>query len=118
MLNGRLPALRFQAAYYVATGAWPLMSRRSFEAATGPKTDWWLVQMVGLLAMTSGIALGVGALDERPARGTLALSLVSAFSFALIDTVYALKGTISRIYLADAAVEAAIIAVLVSEAYR
>lgn len=118
MLNGRLLALRFQAPYYIATGAWPLISRRSFEAVTGPKTDWWLVQMVGLLAMTSGIAIAMGTFDERPARGTLALSLLSAFSFAAIDAVYALKGTISRVYLADAAVEAAIIAALAAGACK
>lgn len=28
-----------QGAYYLATGVWPLVSRRSFERVTGPRTD-------------------------------------------------------------------------------
>jgi hypothetical protein len=42
--------IAFQAAYYLATGLWPLVHLPSFEAVTGPKTDDWLVHMVGLLA--------------------------------------------------------------------
>jgi len=116
MRNRRLLALRVQAAYYVASGTWPLVSRRSFETITGRKQDWWLVQMVGLLAMTNGIAIGVAALEEPPSRVTLTLSLLSACSFAAIDIIHALKGTISSVYLADAAIEAAIIAAIVAEA--
>jgi hypothetical protein len=29
-----------QGAYYVLSGLWPLLSRRSFETLPGPKTDW------------------------------------------------------------------------------
>ena len=36
-----------QGGYYVATGVAPFISRRLFEAITGPKSDWWLVQTVG-----------------------------------------------------------------------
>jgi hypothetical protein len=98
--------------YYIVTGAWPLLSRRSFEAVTGRKYDWWLVQMVGLLALTNGIAIAAGLQREKLSRETLALSALSAISFAAIDTVYALKGRISRIYLGDAAVEAIVIAMV------
>lgn len=108
MPNARA-ALRFQAAYYVVTGIWPLLSRRSFEAVTGPKADWWLVQMVGLLAATVGTALAVGAREERPAPAVRTLAILSALSFAGIDTLHALRGRISKIYLADAAVEAALV---------
>lgn len=104
MPNARA-ALRFQAAYYIVTGIWPLLSRRSFEAVTGPKTDWWLVQMVGLLAATIGTALAVGAREERPTPALRTLALLSALSFAGIDTVHALGGRISKIYLGDAVVE-------------
>lgn len=106
----RRSAIRFQAAYYMVTGALPLISRRAFEALTGRKTDWWLVQMVGLLALTNGIALTAGARNGKASRETVTLSLLSAVSFAAIDTVYALKGRISPIYLADALLEAALIA--------
>lgn len=112
MPNLRRAALGFQAAYYIITGAWPLVSRRAFEAVTGPKVDWWLVQMVGLLAVTNGIAIAAGLRAERISRATVALSVLSALSFATIDTVYALKGRISKIYLCDAVVEAAIVALV------
>lgn len=64
-------ALQLQGAYYIATGMWPLMSRRAFEAVTGPKTDWWLVQMVGLLAVSIGTTIAIGArpnLENLPGR--------------------------------------------------
>ena len=40
-------SIGIQAAYYTLTGIWPIVHRRSFEAVTGRKTDYWLVQMVG-----------------------------------------------------------------------
>lgn len=107
-------ALRFQAGYYVLTGASPLLSRRTFEAVTGPKRDWWLVQMVGLLAITNGFAIFIGAKRERVARETVTLSVLSALSFMTIDVVYALSGRISKIYLGDAVVEAVLIALVES----
>jgi hypothetical protein len=118
MPNARLSALRFQAAYYIVTGAWPLLSRRAFEAVTGPKRDWWLVQMVGLLALTNGVAIGVGARSERPSKETLTLSLLSALSFGAIDTIYAFKRRISPLYLADAVLEAAIAACVTASVIR
>lgn len=108
-------ALRLQAAYYALTGAWPLMSRRSFEAVTGPKQDWWLVQMVGLLALTNGLALGAGLRSGRISSETRTLAVLSALSFATIDVVYACSGRISKIYLADAALEAAFLALLCTD---
>lgn len=107
-------ALRFQAGYYVLTGASPLLSRRTFEAVTGPKRDWWLVQMVGLLAITNGFAIFIGAKRECVARETVTLSVLSALSFMTIDVVYALSGRISKIYLGDAVVEAVLIALVES----
>jgi hypothetical protein len=105
MPNRQRFALRAQAAYYIGTGAWPLLSRRAFEAVTGHKHDWWLVQMVGLLAFTNGIAIGIGARSEYPSPEALSLSTLSALSFAAIDAVYAIRGRISPIYLADAVLE-------------
>ena len=103
MLNVRRAALQLQAAYYIGTGLWPLASRRAFEAVTGPKTDWWLVQMVGLLAATIGVSLSAGAREEPPSAPTRTLALLSALAFAGIDITYALRRRISPIYLADAA---------------
>lgn len=112
MPNSRRAALQVQAVYYIVTGAWPLLSRRTFEGVTGRKTDWWLVQMVGLLAATVGTTLAIGARDERPALAVRALAVLAAFSFAGIDAVHSLRGRISKIYLADAIVESALIAAL------
>ncbi len=116
--SGRAPhrwnrkVLQAQACYYIATGVSPLLSRRWFEAATGPKQDWWLVQMVGLLAATNGVAIWLGARGEEASHETIVLSVLSAFSFATIDVVYVTKRRISPVYLIDAAIEAAIVAAL------
>lgn len=75
-------------------------------AVTGYKTDIWLVKMVALLSLTIGIQLLVQLLN-RP--GPALLSVLTALSFLLIDTYYALNGTISKIYLADALIQVAFI---------
>jgi hypothetical protein len=98
--------IAFQAAYYLATGLWPLVHLPSFEAVTGPKTDDWLVHMVGLLAAVIGAALGVAvAHDRQGAAEIVVLAAGAALAFAGIDFWYVLSGTISPIYLADALVE-------------
>ena len=76
---------------------------------TGPKTDYWLVHMVALLAIGIGVAIGIAAWRRSATPEMVVLSIAAAFSFATIDIVYALRGTISRIYLADAVVEITII---------
>jgi hypothetical protein len=112
MPNSRRAALRFQAAYYVLSGLWPLVSRRSFEAVTGPKADWWLVQMVALLAATIGTTIGLGVREERPSPAIRTLAVLSALSFTGIDVVHSLRGRISKVYLGDAVVELALLALL------
>jgi hypothetical protein len=112
MPNLRRAALQFQAAYYVGTGMWPLASRRSFEAVTGPKVDWWLVQMVGLLALTNGAAIGIGAREERPPAAIRTLAVLSALSFAGIDIVHTARRRISPMYLGDAVVELLLVAAI------
>lgn len=116
-LDSQLPPVaRFvltgQAGYYVVTGLWPILHMESFEAITGPKVDDWLVKMVGLLAATIGVALGVAVRNHRWNAEVRALAILSALSFAAIDLRYALSGRISPIYLADAVVELGIIALL------
>jgi energy-converting hydrogenase Eha subunit E len=93
-----------QGAYYVVTGIWPLVSLGTFERVTGPKVDDWLVRTVGLLAATIGSVLGLRAMSERSEPDAL-LGTGAALAFAAVDTTYAATGRISKIYLADAAVE-------------
>jgi hypothetical protein len=102
--------LKFQAGYYCVTGLAPLVSMRCFEAITGRKRDRWLVQMVGLLATSIGVSLWLSSLDEKPETPPLALSCSSALAFAGVDVVNVCRRRISPIYLADAAVELAIVA--------
>jgi energy-converting hydrogenase Eha subunit E len=107
--------LRLQGLYYLVTGLWPLIHLASFEAVTGPKTDDWLVKMVGLLAAVIGAALLTVA--RQSSRGTseiLVLAVGSAAAFAAVDVWYVFQGAIAKVYLADAAVESGLIVLLFS----
>jgi hypothetical protein len=109
------PVIRGQSVYYIVTGLWPVVHLPSFEAVTGPKTDDWLVHMVGLLAAAIGVALGTAA--DRREVGSAAvrvLAIGSAAAFAAIDLWYGLSGRISAIYLADAAVQILLIVLLLA----
>ncbi len=106
----------FQAVYYLVTGIWPVIDMVTFEAVTGPKTDDWLVQMVGLLAAAIGATLLARSYAGQPNRETLVLSVLSAISFMAIDIVYTANGTISKIYLVDAGVQIILLAALAGAA--
>jgi hypothetical protein len=100
-----------QAAFYIATGLWPLISRRTFEKVTGPKTDFWLVQTVGVLVGSIGLGLA-----QNLRRGTSmppelrTVAIASAASLAAADVIFVAQGRIRRVYLADAVAEAALVA--------
>lgn len=100
------------AGYYIATGLWPLLHRRSFEAVTGRKTDFWLVQMVGLLAASNGTAIAIALRKRKIRESTMALAMLSAASFTAIDVVHVLRRRISPIYLGDAIVEVVLMAAI------
>jgi predicted PilT family ATPase len=104
--------LRVQGAMYVVTGVWPLLHMASFEAVTGPKTDDWLVHTVGLLLAVIGAVLLVAAARPAVDRLIVALAIGAALALAAIEIVYVMNGTISRIYLLDAAIELAFAVVL------
>ena len=103
-----------QGLYYIATGAWPLISYSSFECVTGPKVDDWLVRTVGALAIAIGCGLLAGSRRRQVSTETFVLASAAAVVFATVDTVYALGGRISKIYLADAIVELLMLPVLVT----
>jgi hypothetical protein len=96
-----------QGLYYVATAVWSLVSIGTFHAVTGPKVDTWLVKTVGALVGVMGVVMLIGALRKRPAAESVVLATGSALALAAVDTWYAAKGRISRIYLADAVEELA-----------
>src|SRR3954463_12416763 len=107
--EGRSALAIAQGVYFAATGIWPLVDMRSFEAVTGPKVDKWLVRTVGVLVAAIGGAL-ISAGARRAVTPEIAGRAVgSAAGLGLIDVIYASRGRISKIYLADAAAEAAVI---------
>ena len=100
-----------QAAFYVGTGIWPLLHRRSFERVTGPKTDFWLAQTVGLTVTAIGVGLAHAVSRRRGVAPELCtVAAASAAGLALVDIIFVGRGRISKIYLADAAAEGAFLA--------
>ena len=99
-----------QAAYSIATGVWPILHMRSFQAVTGPKASPWLVKTFGALVTVMGAALAAGATREEVSAEVATLSAGSAAALAVADTRYALSGRVRRTYLIDAAAQAAILA--------
>jgi hypothetical protein len=96
-----------QGLYFLATGIWPLLSMRTFEAVTGPKVDRWLVKTVGVLVAVIGVSLLAD--PRRPSRGSQVLGVGSAAALGAVDVVYSLRGRISKIYLLDAVLEALLV---------
>jgi hypothetical protein len=99
-----------QSAFYLATGLWPIVSLRTFEAVTGPKADGWLVKTVGGLIATAGAALGSAAAARRVTPEIAMVGAGCAATLAAIDLVYVSRRRIPPIYLSDAAVELALVA--------
>jgi hypothetical protein len=106
------PVLLAQAGYYLGTGLFPFISRRGFEALTGPKTEWWLVQTVGALVTVIGATIAGAATRRRITPETLALAAGSAASLAAIDVVHVARRRIPPTYLFDATVELALVGAL------
>jgi hypothetical protein len=95
-----------QAAFYIGTGIWPIVDRRSFERVTGPKADFWLARTVGLNVAAVGVGLAQAAARSRGVpRELRTVAATCAIGLALVDLVYVARGRIAKIYLADAAAE-------------
>jgi hypothetical protein len=99
-----------QGAYYLATGVWPLLDLRSFEAVTGPKREGWLVKTVGGLIAVIGTTLLTASRRNRITPEVRKLAIGSALWLLGVDLYYAGKSRISPIYLGDAVIEVALIA--------
>lgn len=94
--------------YLVATGAWSLAHRRSFERVTGRKEEYWLVQTVGALAIAVGASLGVASRRRTQQPETVVLAAASCVAFGLASV--RASRTESRVYLGDALLEVAFLA--------
>jgi hypothetical protein len=99
-----------QGVFYVATGLWPIVSLKSFEAVTGPKADGWLVKTTGGLIAVVGAVLVSASLRREPPREVVLLGKLGAAVLGFASGWYSLKGRIAKVYLLDAATEAAIVA--------
>ena len=73
---------------------------------TGPKREYWLVRTVGGLAVAIGGTLLIAALRDRPEEKALATASALAFGAADLQA----SRVASRIYLADAALHALLLA--------
>ena len=100
----------FQGLYYAVAGIWPILHIDSFMMVTGPKTDIWLVHTVGLLLVAVGVVLCLAAYRQRLTLEMIVLAAGAALALIGIELVYVWKGTISTIYLLDAALETLLIA--------
>lgn len=100
----------FQGLYYAVAGIWPVLHIDSFMLVTGPKTDIWLVHTVGLLLVAVGVVLCLAAYWLRLTLETIVLAAGAALALTGIELVYTWKGTISTVYLLDAALEILLIA--------
>jgi hypothetical protein len=119
-LNKALPVLTawVQGVYYTAFGIWPIISIETFQAVTGQKTDHlstgleadhWLVNTVALLLVAIGVTLLLAGWRRHVCAEIIVLGVTAALALAAIDVIYAARGTISTIYLADAVIEGALI---------
>jgi hypothetical protein len=99
-----------QAAFYAATGVWPLVAPRAFQRATGPKADMWLAKTVGLMVSVSAAALASAARHDRVTPELRLLGAGAAASLAAVDVWYVARGRIAPVYLIDALAEAALVA--------
>src|SRR5207253_6744514 len=86
--------LHLHCLYFILTGIWPLLSISTFMMVTGPKTDIWLVKLVGLLAVAIGLSLYKAHKENGLSRSTLLLALVNAMAFGSIDYYYVAKDVI------------------------
>jgi hypothetical protein len=99
-----------QGVYYTVTGVVPFVSRDAFEAVTGPKREWWLVQTVAALVTAVGGGLLGASVRDRVTPELVAIAAGCAAGLAGIDVVYVVSRRISPVYLGDAAVQLAVLA--------
>ena len=83
------------------------MHRRSFEAVSGRKHAYWLVETVGLLTAAVGLSLCLASRRKEPSPEASLLGFAAALGFTTIDLWYGLAGRIRPVYLLDGLVQLA-----------
>ena len=94
-----------QGIFYLLTGVWALVSIKTFQMVTGPKTDLWLVKTVGVLVSVIGTVLILAGARSQITLEVFVLAVGSCLVLAAIDIIYVSKKVIAPVYLWDAAAE-------------
>jgi glycine/D-amino acid oxidase-like deaminating enzyme/nitrite reductase/ring-hydroxylating ferredoxin subunit len=94
-----------QGAYYLATGLWPVLHLRSFEAVSGTHGDRRLVKTLGGLIAAVGAALLAGR-GTASARTTRVLGVASAVALGAGGVYVATRDRRHAAHLIDSAIEA------------
>ena len=97
--------LIIQSFYFALFSLWPLIHIKSFERVSGQKKEDWLVYTVSLLLIADAMTMGVALIADDLNLTVRVLALSSAAALIIIDVVFVYKGTLKKIYLADAFIE-------------
>lgn len=104
-ITGASWVARVQGSFYVASGLWPLLHRRSFEAVFGPKQDYWLATTVGLLLAGTGATQLTAPTTPDGLATVRRVGVSTAAALACVDVVNVSRRRIPATYLLDAAAE-------------
>jgi|SRR5690625_3329048 len=104
--------------YFSFTGLWPLLHMRSFLSVTGPKTDLWLVETVGILVFFIGLGLLAAGYRQQISLSMGIIAVGTSSGLLLIDILYFWAGVISAIYLLDALLEVILLVAWIIYIYR
>jgi hypothetical protein len=107
-LSRHLPLLH--GVFWIFGGLWAVLHRRSFERASGPKVDYWLVRTVGSLLAVTGLSLVSAWRSNRVTRETALTAAGGAAALVGIDVVYVARRRISPVYLLDGLAHALLVA--------
>ena len=107
--------ITIQVIYYFITAIWPLLHIKSFEYITGPKKENWLVYTVSvlLLGYCGTVFYGMGNANF-PSSELVVLSALNALGLMLIDIIFVVRKTISKVYLGDAVAELILLVLIFS----
>jgi hypothetical protein len=110
-MDARSRLATLQGAYFTATGIWPIVHLRSFEAVTGPKLEGWLVKTLGAVLGVVGGILALAGARRRVTQEVALLGAGCAAALAVADVHYGLvRRRIAPVYALEGLVEVAIAA--------
>jgi hypothetical protein len=97
--------LLIQCAYYLILGLWPITDIKSFMEVTGSTSGIGTIRTLALFQLVISLALArylFFLIDQKP---VLYLGAATAFAFMALNLYCVLKGSMSKVCLASAAVE-------------